>query len=45
MNITILGGGGFLGRRIAAQLARTGKIGGKSVTRLTLFDLHEPPAI
>jgi nucleoside-diphosphate-sugar epimerase len=45
MNITILGGGGFLGRRIATQLARTGKIGGKPVIRLTLFDLHEPPAL
>jgi nucleoside-diphosphate-sugar epimerase len=45
MNITILGGGGFLGRRIATQLARTGKIGGKPVTRLTLFDLHESPAL
>jgi nucleoside-diphosphate-sugar epimerase len=42
MNITILGGGGFLGRRIATQLARTGTLGGRTVTRLTLFDLHQP---
>jgi D-erythronate 2-dehydrogenase len=42
MNITILGGGGFLGRRIAATLARTGQLGGRPVTALTLFDLHEP---
>ena len=42
MNITILGGGGFLGRKIAAHLARTGMLGDTKVTRLTLFDLHEP---
>jgi nucleoside-diphosphate-sugar epimerase len=42
MNITILGGGGFLGRKIAAHLARTGTLGNKPVTSLTLFDLHEP---
>jgi nucleoside-diphosphate-sugar epimerase len=45
MNITILGGGGFLGRKIASQLARTGTLGGQKVTRLTLFDLHEPPPL
>ena len=42
MNITILGGGGFLGRRIAAALARTGALGGRPVKSLTLFDLHQP---
>jgi len=45
MNITILGGGGFLGRKIAERLAGTGTIGGTPVTRLTLFDLREPPAL
>ena len=45
MKITILGGGGFLGRKIASLLARTGTIGGKTVTGLTLFDLHEPPPL
>jgi nucleoside-diphosphate-sugar epimerase len=44
MNITILGGGGFLGRKIADQLAATGKLGDRAVTSLTLFDLH-PPAL
>ncbi len=44
MNIVILGGGGFLGRRIAAHLARTGTLGDSTVTHLTLFDLHQPPA-
>ena len=44
MKISILGGGGFLGRRIAALLANEGKIGGKPVTALTLFDMAAPPA-
>jgi D-erythronate 2-dehydrogenase len=45
MNITILGGGGFLGRKIAQHLADTGTLGGQPVTRLTLFDLHTPPPL
>ena len=44
MNITILGGSGFLGRKIAALLAKDGKLGGKPVTSLTLFDMAPPPA-
>ncbi len=43
MNIAILGGGGFLGRKIAALLARDRKLGGKPVTGLTLFDTVPPP--
>jgi nucleoside-diphosphate-sugar epimerase len=43
MNIVILGGGGFLGRKIAAKLAADGMLGGKPVTSLTLFDMAEPP--
>jgi nucleoside-diphosphate-sugar epimerase len=42
MNITILGGGGFLGRKIAEQLAAHGRIGGQPVTSLVLFDLAAP---
>lgn len=42
MRITILGGGGFLGRKIAMRLAREGTLGGKPVTALTLFDLRQP---
>ncbi len=45
MNITILGGGGFLGRKIADHLAATGKLGPHDVTSLTLFDLHPPPPL
>ena len=42
MNITILGGGGFLGRNIAELLAATGRLGTNPVTSLTLFDLSAP---
>jgi len=43
MKISILGGGGFLGRKIAAKLAKDGTLGGHTVTGLTLFDMAEPP--
>lgn len=42
MNISILGGGGFLGRKIASRLARDGGLGGRPITSLTLFDLAAP---
>jgi nucleoside-diphosphate-sugar epimerase len=44
MRITILGGGGFLGRKLAARLAAEGTLGGKPIGALTLFDLAAPPA-
>ncbi len=43
MQVSILGGGGFLGRKIAARLAKDGTLGGKPVTGLTLFDIAAPP--
>jgi D-erythronate 2-dehydrogenase len=43
MLVSILGGGGFLGRKIAAQLAKDGALGGEPITGLTLFDLAAPP--
>ena len=43
MRISILGGGGFLGRRVADRLAAEGHLGGRAVTGLTLFDLAPPP--
>jgi nucleoside-diphosphate-sugar epimerase len=43
MKVSILGGGGFLGRKVAARLARDGTLGGQAITGLTLFDLAEPP--
>ena len=42
MRISILGGGGFLGRRVAERLAREGTLGGKPITAMTLFDLAPP---
>lgn len=43
MRISILGGGGFLGRRVAARLAAAGQLGGQAITAMTLFDLAPPP--
>ena len=45
MNITILGGGGFLGRRLAERLAAGGMLGGDRITSLTLFDLVAPASL
>ena len=45
MKITILGGGGFLGRKLAARLAQEGKLGGRPVSGLTLFDVTEPAKV
>ena len=42
MQVSILGGGGFLGCRLAARLARDGKLAGSAVASLTLFDLAAP---
>jgi nucleoside-diphosphate-sugar epimerase len=42
MKITILGGAGFLGRKIAAHLTQTGTLGGRAISELTLFDLAAP---
>ena len=44
MRISILGGGGFLGRKIANRLAHECTLGGRPVTGLTLFDIATPPA-
>ena len=43
MKISILGGAGFLGRKIVARLARQGRLGDQAITNLTLFDLTAPP--
>jgi nucleoside-diphosphate-sugar epimerase len=45
LSITILGGGGFLGAKLARRLARDGRLGGRPVEALTLFDLQPPPPV
>ena len=45
MKVAILGGGGFLGQRVAARLAASGTLGGRTITGMTLFDLAAPPVI
>ena len=40
MHVTILGGGGFLGRKLAHALAAEGRL-----SRLILFDMAEPPPL
>lgn len=42
MRITITGGGGFLGQKLAARLVAEGALGGRAITGLTLFDLAAP---
>ena len=44
MNILILGGAGMVGRKLAEQLARDGKLGGKAITAMTLYDVLPPQA-
>ena len=44
MKISILGAGGFLGRKLAAKLAADGALGDRAITSLTLFDLAPPTA-
>jgi nucleoside-diphosphate-sugar epimerase len=45
MHISILGGGGFLGRKVASRLAADGHLGGQPVSSLTLFDLVPPAPV
>jgi nucleoside-diphosphate-sugar epimerase len=43
VKISVLGGAGFLGRKVAAQLARDGCLADRAITGLTLFDRAMPP--
>ena len=43
MRITILGGGGFLGRKLAGQFGGRRCARRPSVSGLTLFDIVPPP--
>ncbi len=44
MRVTITGGAGFLGRKVAARLALTGHVGKRPITAMTLFDVVPPKA-
>lgn len=41
----IVGGAGMLGAGLARRLVQDGKVGGKAVTRLTLFDIVAPSSL
>ncbi len=43
MHILIIGAAGMIGRKLAAELARTGSLGGRRIDRLTLSDIAKPP--
>lgn len=45
MNILIIGGGGVVGQKLARSLARTGKLRGKAISRLTLADVVDPAPV
>jgi nucleoside-diphosphate-sugar epimerase len=45
MHITILGAAGFLGHKLARDIAAEGALGGHAVTALTLFDVVPAPAL
>ena len=42
MNILIIGGAGFLGQKLAYQLAQRGQLRGQSIARLILADIQPP---
>lgn len=44
MKVAILGGGGFLGRRVAERLAASGMLSGRPISAMTLFDIVAPVA-
>jgi nucleoside-diphosphate-sugar epimerase len=43
MHILIIGAGGMIGRKLAAELARTGSLGGRKIDGMTLADVTRPP--
>ena len=45
MRILILGGGGFLGSKLAAELAERGTLRGEDITHLGLADVTKAPAL
>lgn len=45
MNILILGGGGFVGQKLARKLAQIGTLRGAAIDRLVLADVASPSAV
>ncbi|MCY6379474.1 D-erythronate dehydrogenase [Hoeflea prorocentri] len=45
MDILITGAAGMVGRKLTDRLCRTGTIGGKTISSMTLFDVVEPAAV
>ncbi len=45
MNILIIGGGGFIGRRVARALSDRGRLRGEPIAKLTLCDLEAPAPV
>ena len=45
MNILVIGGGGFIGQRIARELAFRGALRGKKIDRLVLADINAPALV
>lgn len=45
MRILIIGGGGFIGRKLAAKLAERGTLRGQDIKGLTLADVAKPDSI
>lgn len=45
MNITIIGGGGFLGQKLARALVARGSLDGRAITGITLADVVDPAAV
>ncbi len=45
MNVTIIGGAGFIGRKVAEKLAAKGQLRGQTITSLTLADVSMPDPV
>src|SRR4051794_3585704 len=39
MKVLIIGGAGMIGRKLAERLAKDGALGGKAISKLTLYDV------
>jgi nucleoside-diphosphate-sugar epimerase len=44
MHILVLGAAGMIGRKLVDRLIADGQVGGREISRFTLFDVVEPSA-